>query len=148
MLNHLFRFITISTEHWAVSSHSWESSHLTERFLVGCFWYLIFFCFYSNPFSTNVFFACGVSGFPLALQISHRGWKESQLAESCLASSVGRWDLVKPTKQFLCCTSLTFLLSKDDLMSLSTKTFSPSTYAIKFIYLFMRRISLFQWFHW
>ena len=41
------------------------------------------FLFHLNPF-TNDLFACGVSGFPLVLWVSHRGCKESQLAEPSL----------------------------------------------------------------
>ena len=39
--------------------------------------------YHLNPF-TNDLFACGVSGFPLVLWVSHRGCKESQLAEPSL----------------------------------------------------------------
>ena len=43
----------------------------------------ILFFLHLNPF-TNDLFACGVSGFPLVLWVSHRGCKESQLAEPSL----------------------------------------------------------------
>ena len=78
--------LVLSSFHWAASSHSWESSQLTEHGSVGrqirdlVIWYFSLFIVF-----TCICFACGVSGFRGAVQISHRGWECSQLAESCLA---------------------------------------------------------------